>query len=578
MSDDRFKLEFYAAYQEQRPHLDRLLMQITAFLEEMRKSVIGDPIYRIHSVRGRVKEPASLWRKCREKLFPVKPGLASGHEVFEAAVQRFSDIVGVRIVCNTLEGKLNAREKLLAYGPSSKNALFDTLRSDDHHYPDSGYRSVHFDAQLKPSAWPAFAVNNDELDGRVTLEIQVRTLLEEAWGEIQHDLSYRHESHTGLDLRPTFVALSHRLHEADLNVQRLVRLINRSTRRPRPSVSKSIPTDAYKIPEIELVLSSDLANHLKAVEDRRDAGKHEDALSLHASFAAAHPSLPVQVVAVLRGEEALDQLKLAEAMLARNENSDAALAAAKASYDEALRVLPDHAIMLWRRARVLGLMNDRVASIADLRRALDCSVDSTMPAYHGERFYRACLHRSLTTQLWHAAQGSEAPVRVRLEDEAWDHAVLAAGLQKESFRGESYSEAGQEPRVASEACMLHLCDALNHLAWLYLAHPRRRDVAAAAREIDYLQKSVSMQWLWEQDVSILDTMLRLEVEQLVEQPPGGGEIGKLVKADALRTQILQVLDQQDDYVMKDDLHSMFELFERLDQIWKGYFLGDAPSR
>src|SRR5215510_11389859 len=114
VDDELSRLRFLAAYQAQRPHLERLLGQLLAYFEELRKTVYSDPIHRIHSVRGRVKDGDSLWRKWQKKVLDSSDDratrlkssdLTDGAKIYQAMVGRFSDLIGVRVVCNTLAGK-----------------------------------------------------------------------------------------------------------------------------------------------------------------------------------------------------------------------------------------------------------------------------------------------------------------------------------------------------------------------------------------------------------------------------------------------------------------------------------------
>jgi len=211
-----------------------VLAQLLAFFDDMQGGLITNPVLRIHSVRGRVKDAVSLWRKWEKKmldnpLIPARDRLAEmtdGDEIVSSMLGRFSDVVGVRIVCNTLVGKQHVSNMLETFGPSAPHRLFSALTRANAYYKDSGYRSVHFDARVARYAWPGLAANPRENDEGVGIEIQVRTIIEEAWGEIQHDLLYKASAGTSgvpSESQDMFLALSHRLHEVDLNVQRLTK-------------------------------------------------------------------------------------------------------------------------------------------------------------------------------------------------------------------------------------------------------------------------------------------------------------------------------------------------------------------
>jgi ppGpp synthetase/RelA/SpoT-type nucleotidyltranferase len=574
MGDDELsKLRFLAVYQARRRHLDRVLGQLTAYLEEFRKTVHSDPIHRIHSVRGRVKDGESLWRKWKKKVLDAsdeqansfKGGdLANGKEIYEAMVVRFSDIIGVRVVCNTLAGKARVRARLEELGPitrddASRN-LFSKVIPADKFYKDSGYRSLHFDAKLMSRNWPTLALDQSDEDERLTVEIQVRTILEEAWGEIEHDLRYKSLDKGGQS-EPLFLALSHRLHEADLNVQRLTRKLEaRPDEGPRlkPSVQESIPANTDAFP---LAFRDSARTHLLEVEQRRRHRDHSAAIEAHDRYLEQHPEAPGKVRGVILAERALDRLRSAERLKAKRQDATALLAQAELDYDDAMKELGDDNLFLWRRSRVRYLRNDLSGAISDLQTAI-AHLPEEIPAYRGESFYHACLHRALTGHLWRRAEAiarSDPSTAEELKEKAYDIAMQAVHIQNAEFRHKS----------KSEACALHYCDVLNNAAWITMMF--KRDLAGAEAYIDIIERNIAPS-LWEHNVFLLGTRLRLKVTKLKRRLDArdGLEIGHIVEADALRTQLFQALVEQEEYVPEAIVESMLATVRTLDKVWQSF--------
>jgi ppGpp synthetase/RelA/SpoT-type nucleotidyltranferase len=179
------RLAFVEEYNKRRSQYDRVLTQLLALLEEYRRIKEHDPKLRVHSVRGRVKTSRSLAQKAlrMETIRSLNPS-----KVFS----KITDLVGVRIVCNTLEGKSEACRWL-----ENLEGLFSIVEARNVEYR-TGYRSKHYLIQLAPAAWPTLRLDLSDDDESVTVEVQVRTILEEAWGEIEHDLVYKTRSSLSL--------------------------------------------------------------------------------------------------------------------------------------------------------------------------------------------------------------------------------------------------------------------------------------------------------------------------------------------------------------------------------------------
>ncbi len=146
----------------------------------------------IHSIKSRHKDSEHL----RDKLKRKK---GKGEIVTkETLLKCITDLNGVRvlhlylqqfpIIHKEIMKKINELEdwrlveppKAYSWDPENK-ALFDGLEIETH-IKETHYTSVHY--VVKP--------NNEKSD--VTCEIQVRTLFEEIWGEIDHAINYPHQT------------------------------------------------------------------------------------------------------------------------------------------------------------------------------------------------------------------------------------------------------------------------------------------------------------------------------------------------------------------------------------------------
>ncbi|MBU3192227.1 RelA/SpoT domain-containing protein [Clostridium bowmanii] len=145
---------------------------------------------KIHSVKSRVKEPERLI----EKIIRKTPGRKEKYGLeFQFSIgnykQEINDLIGVRAIhifkedwedihnfiystWKVIEITANVRE-----GDDTKR--FDELNIEIHSRK-SGYRSVHYLIEFFPTSQ------------KVIAEIQVRTIFEEGYGEIDHQLRYSH--------------------------------------------------------------------------------------------------------------------------------------------------------------------------------------------------------------------------------------------------------------------------------------------------------------------------------------------------------------------------------------------------
>jgi ppGpp synthetase/RelA/SpoT-type nucleotidyltranferase len=151
-----------------------------------------------HSVKYRIKDPEHL----RDKLYRKCVKARKNREAFDITrdnlYREINDLIGLRIlhlytgeivgIDAALQSCLSKENYLLLEGPLAKTwddesrRFYDSVGIETEE-SETQYTSVHyvFDAQN---------------DSQATFEIQVRTLAEELWGEVDHRINYpdRHPS------------------------------------------------------------------------------------------------------------------------------------------------------------------------------------------------------------------------------------------------------------------------------------------------------------------------------------------------------------------------------------------------
>jgi len=156
---------------------------------------------RIRRVSGRVKSKRRAWRKL--KRLTREQAITSVDDVPSTV----RDLVGLRITCTNLrdiEMVQAALDGLPRPGTASKGLRFDPTSERDYvlEPKDSGYRAWHVELEV--------GITIDGQPVAVTSELQVRTLLQDSWGELTHEDTYSKDG----QLPPLVEVLSKRM--ADL--------------------------------------------------------------------------------------------------------------------------------------------------------------------------------------------------------------------------------------------------------------------------------------------------------------------------------------------------------------------------
>ena len=176
------------------PALDRAMDTLQHELDD---SLSDRDLARIRSVSGRVKSKRRTWRKVNQQRY--REQLVTVDDI----PQIIDDLVGIRLTCTNLRD-LEMVQAALENLPSraSKKRPLSLDPASERDYVDapkeSGYRGWHVNLGVALEGSP------------VTIELQVRTLLQDSWGELTHEDTY---SKAG-ELPPLVEVLSARM--ADL--------------------------------------------------------------------------------------------------------------------------------------------------------------------------------------------------------------------------------------------------------------------------------------------------------------------------------------------------------------------------
>ena len=94
---------------------------------------------------------------------------------------RIMDLMGIRIICPFIED-LGAAQSLI-----SKNFnVIETEKKGDFTYKEFGYEAIHILITI-----PQKLITKHGYPGTDILEIQIRTILQDAWAQVEHELVYK---------------------------------------------------------------------------------------------------------------------------------------------------------------------------------------------------------------------------------------------------------------------------------------------------------------------------------------------------------------------------------------------------
>jgi len=158
-----------------------------------------------HSITSREKDPEEL----REKI--IREG-----EVPDALFNGITDLAGVRIIAyfpSDVDKIVPLIEK--EFNIDSKHSMDKRLSSDPAIF---GYASIHFVVEFRPEM---LKLSEFAIFDKMKCEIQVRTILQHAWAEIEHDIVYKSPGEIPFRVRRRFACLAGLLEIADREFESL---------------------------------------------------------------------------------------------------------------------------------------------------------------------------------------------------------------------------------------------------------------------------------------------------------------------------------------------------------------------
>ncbi|MEV8040054.1 hypothetical protein [Arthrobacter sp. NPDC080082] len=173
--------------------------------QQILDALAGSPIA-IHQVTARAKSIASVRGKLRDKDY-------------DNPESQMTDLLGVRVITTYEHGVAAAVD-----------AIRDHFRIDEPNSIDKtsklgadrfGYRGIHLVAKVRTGAIDAPGL----ILGRTQVEIQVRSVVEHAWAEIEHELRYKSGVQFSDELNRRFNAIAGTLEIVDREFTSILKIL-----------------------------------------------------------------------------------------------------------------------------------------------------------------------------------------------------------------------------------------------------------------------------------------------------------------------------------------------------------------
>jgi len=143
-----------------------IVSELKECIESLIKDINSNPV-----VSGRMKSFTSYYEKYLRLL---KNGVKN---------PVITDLLGIRIICPFIED-LSVIEEII-----KKNfSILETERKGHYNFKEFGYESTHLLSKI-----PQNIIEKYGNPGTDILEIQIRTILQDAWAEVEHEIVYKAE-------------------------------------------------------------------------------------------------------------------------------------------------------------------------------------------------------------------------------------------------------------------------------------------------------------------------------------------------------------------------------------------------
>ena len=179
-------------------------------LKRILNDILPSNSLKIHSIEGRTKSVENFAKKA-SRLSDVNPNELK----YDIPLEQINDQSGIRVIVFLPSDVDKVNEIIENQFQIIEKISHGTLSLQENRF---GYQSTHFVVKLKD---PRLSLSEYQKFASLKAEIQVRTILQHAWAEIEHDITYKSAVAMPTGIRRSLAALAGMLEIADREFQRI---------------------------------------------------------------------------------------------------------------------------------------------------------------------------------------------------------------------------------------------------------------------------------------------------------------------------------------------------------------------
>jgi putative GTP pyrophosphokinase len=170
-------------------------------------------------VRSRVKSLASFLNKLEGKNWPV----------FYYPTEVVTDLIGARVICWFLDDCYG----MLEYMRASKQFRIARGSLEDYisNPKPTGYRSIHLTAHVPYDRVKTYRRQRMVTEDTMICEVQIRTKLQDAWGEFTHEMHYKVPERFEADYETVVTEIANRLAAEDKSALAVRNILQRESKK-----------------------------------------------------------------------------------------------------------------------------------------------------------------------------------------------------------------------------------------------------------------------------------------------------------------------------------------------------------
>lgn len=196
-------------YGDLRPTLEKVMQGFVSQIRNVGARYMqdtGESTY--EHLASRIKSESSMREKCQRKGLPETP---------HTALRLLNDAIGMRIVCRFLND-VYENVRLIKSLPCCR-----VVEEKDYirHVKPRGYRSYHMILEITAP----YKDIDGHMPGHFLAEVQLRTIAQDSWASLEHQLQYKHDLKDPEMIRRELKRCADELAACDVSMQTIRDLI-----------------------------------------------------------------------------------------------------------------------------------------------------------------------------------------------------------------------------------------------------------------------------------------------------------------------------------------------------------------